>query len=165
MAIRITCPGCKTILTLDDDKRGQKVRCDNTTRRRSIPAAMRSQSGEEEEMAVQNGQSVTLKSKPGRCRRRRSTRRKLRSSSKKEEKQQSGPDLTLWLVAGGAVLFLVAMVGWGGWAIYKAQKDARMPLVPKGPRAARQPPRKRSRSSAAARGSSFQAARKATRLT
>ena len=38
MAIRITCPGCKTTLTLDDEKRGQKVRCDNCDKALNIPA-------------------------------------------------------------------------------------------------------------------------------
>jgi uncharacterized Zn finger protein (UPF0148 family) len=119
MAIRITCPGCKTSLTLDDDKRGQKIRCDNCDKALNIPAA--SGAKREKEMAVQNGQSV--KAKPARMPPPEFDEEEAPKKSKKKKKQQSGPDLILWLVAGGAVLFLVG-VGWGGWAIYKAQKPA-----------------------------------------
>ena len=69
MAIRITCPGCETSLTLSEDKRGKKVRCRACEKVLSIPAingkaSKHAEPEEDEEEAVQD--EPQLKVKPGR---------------------------------------------------------------------------------------------------
>jgi predicted Zn finger-like uncharacterized protein len=113
MAIRITCPGCKTTLTLDDDKRGQKVRCDNCDKALNIPAA--SGAKREKELAVQNGQKVKVKAK--------STADPFGGDEddapkKKKKKKQSGGELLTWLMVGcGALVFLGAVGGGVTWLL------------------------------------------------
>ena len=64
MALRITCPGCKTALKFDDDMRGQKVRCTECDKRLTIPAATANGKAhkEEEEDAVQEGRKLRVAS-------------------------------------------------------------------------------------------------------
>lgn len=121
MAIRITCPGCKTSLTLDDDKRGHKVRCDNCDKALNIPAA--SGAKRESAMAAQNGQSVKVKTKAAPMPPPEFDEEEAPKKSKKKKKQQSGPGLVLGLVIGGVALFLLAL-GWGGWWVLANRKEA-----------------------------------------
>src|SRR5437870_4196763 len=69
MAIRITCPGCETALTLSDDKRGKKVRCRACEKVLSIPgingkASKHAEEEDHDEEAVQD--EPRLKTKPAR---------------------------------------------------------------------------------------------------
>src|ERR1019366_2431293 len=67
MAIRINCPSCKVVNTIDEAKRGKKVRCRKCEKPISVPAADDEDEPEEERPAkkkkpapAKNGSSLML---------------------------------------------------------------------------------------------------------
>ena len=130
MAIRITCPGCKTTLTFDDDKaRPSRPLRPLREGGAKIPAA--SGAKREKEMAVQNGQSVKAKPKSAPVVPPEWDGDDEPKKRKKKKEQQSGPGLMLGLVASGILLFMVALGG-GVWWVVKNRKEG-PPLAPEGP--------------------------------
>lgn len=59
MAIRITCPGCQSALTLSDAMRGKKVRCKACEKVLSIPAA-----GKAKSLAAEESEENALQDRP-----------------------------------------------------------------------------------------------------
>jgi predicted Zn finger-like uncharacterized protein len=61
MAIRINCPSCNTLNTIDDAKRGRKVRCRTCEELISVPTGNCSKDKREAEAAVQETRKVKVK--------------------------------------------------------------------------------------------------------
>jgi ribosomal protein S27E len=112
MAIRITCPGCQTALTLDDKMRGKKVRCKACAKVLSIPAAAKAKvlaEGPEEE-AVQEEPKVKLgkASVPAEY-----DGDSAERSTKKKKKKKGKKGAGVLILAGVAALVVLLIVGGG----------------------------------------------------
>src|SRR5437763_197575 len=117
MAIRITCPGCETSLTLSEDQRGKKVRCRACEKVLSIPAingkaSKHAEPQEDEEEAVQD--EPRLKTKPARADEDDADESDRPAKKKKKKKKQGAP---IVLIAALAVVFLL-LVGGGALLTY-----------------------------------------------
>jgi predicted Zn finger-like uncharacterized protein len=114
MTIRINCPACNTPNTIDDDKRGGKVRCRKCEEPISVPIGIGSKNKRKDDEAVQETRKVTVKTAAARTRANdddggmepddKRPRKKARAA-------KSGLPMVLVLGAGAAVLlFCVAGV-------------------------------------------------------
>ena len=122
MAIRITCPGCKTSLTLDDDKRGRKVRCDNCEKVLNIPAANGSKRKTQEEAAMQTERKLKGNTVPAPDEDE-EQEEEVRPVKKKKKgkKAKKGASPILLIVAAAAAIIL--LLGGGGSAYYFLRTD------------------------------------------
>src|SRR6266436_4051059 len=124
MAIRITCPGCETSLTLSEDKRGKKVRCRACEKVLSIPAingkaSKHAEPEEDEEEAVQDEPRLKVKTKRNDDD---DGDEEDRPAKKKKKKKKQG-GFPVVLVASLAVVFLL-LVGVGGFLTYYFTRPA-----------------------------------------
>ena len=113
MALRITCPGCKTAMKLDDDMRGRKVRCENCDKTLNIPGSNGKKS-DGDERAVQEGRK--LKNAASKAEddepENEEQEEELPAKKKKKKKKKKGSSMGL-LIGGGAAIavLLIAVVG------------------------------------------------------
>ena len=128
MTIRITCPGCKTSLTLEDEMRGRKVRCRKCEKVLNIPEA--SEANREKAAAVQNGQKIKVKAKTAPARAEENEEEETPRRTKKK-KQQSGPGMQTALVIGGAAVFVLLIASVVMWAVFMKRKEPEpaMPIL------------------------------------
>jgi ribosomal protein S27E len=121
MAIRITCPGCQTALTLDDKMRGKKVRCKACAKVLSIPAVAKAKAlahaGELEEETVQDEPRVKLK-KASAPPEDDSASDDDRPAKKKKKKKNGKKGSGALIIGGVAALFLLLLAGGGLWAFF-----------------------------------------------
>ncbi len=105
MAIRITCPGCKTSLTLDDHARGTKIRCAECAKVLSIPAASKD--------AIQEGRKLKARAPAASSQEDEADENERPGKKKKKGKKGKSGSPALLFIAGGAVLVvLLIAVGW-----------------------------------------------------
>jgi hypothetical protein len=102
MAIRITCPGCKTALSLSEEMRGKKVRCKHCEKVIGIPAADAPK--HQAETATQTERKVKLKTAPPSEESHDEDEDRPAKKKKKKKKKQGSSTL---LIAGGAAVFLL----------------------------------------------------------
>src|SRR5438045_4005360 len=107
MAIRITCPACQAANTIDDDKRGRKVRCRKCEKILNVPEGG-AKKKPESDAAFQEGRKVKPSAAGPRNRRDEDSDDRP-TSGKKRQPAQSGFPVMLLVVGGGAafVLFLL----------------------------------------------------------
>jgi predicted Zn finger-like uncharacterized protein len=131
MAIRITCPGCKTAMKLGDDKRGKKVRCSECDKVLNIPG-MNGKKQHDDDEAMQEGQKLKAKAAVATADEEEEEEpeeeRPAKKKKKKKKKQGSGMGLIIGIVAGVVVLLLAAG---GGTAYMLTRNPTRQP--PPGP--------------------------------
>lgn len=104
MSIRITCPGCKKPMSLDEEMRGQKVRCENCDKSLFIPPA--SMAKGVKEAAIKNG-----KPKAGTFTTPSEFDEPEEPRKKKKKKKEAGSDVMTWVLFGSAALFVIGVVG------------------------------------------------------
>ncbi|MSQ95082.1 MAG: hypothetical protein EXR98_11080 [Gemmataceae bacterium] len=110
MAIRITCPACKTSQSVNEDKRGRKVRCSECDKSINVPESKR-----DDDEAVQDRPRIKTKS-TGRKDDDDDDRDSDRPSLKKRAAAKSG--FPILIVAGVAIVLLplcAGVLGLGGW--------------------------------------------------
>jgi predicted Zn finger-like uncharacterized protein len=107
MALRLTCPSCRTSQTIDDSKRGRKVRCEGCDKVLNIPAAPEPKKKRDEE-AIQDKPKLKVKTSP-----RRDDDDDDDQPRKKKAKKSGGSSLGLILVGGGVVVLLLTCVAGG----------------------------------------------------
>ncbi|HZZ79187.1 MAG TPA: hypothetical protein VFE62_11750 [Gemmataceae bacterium] len=114
MPIRITCPGCQTVLTLADTMRGKKVRCKSCDKVIGIPAASKKKvladgADVDEEEAVQEEPKlqVKAKAKPEPEEETEADEDRPKKKKKKKKKDKGSMGLAIGIVAVVAVLLLV----------------------------------------------------------
>ncbi len=128
MAIRITCPDCKTALTLDEDKRGRKVRCRSCQKVLSIPAANASKRETETEEALQQGRKLKVKTAPAPEEEEQLEEEDRPAKKKKKgKKAKKGSSSTLLFVIGAVAILLLLLVGGGGTAYYFLKPEPERP--------------------------------------
>ncbi len=121
MPIRITCPGCKTVNTAEEAKRGKKIRCEECDKILQVPAAKKTTLAES---AVQSSPKIKVKPTPQKKQRaeeeddedRPSTKRK--AASKRNNTTKKGSSSTMLIVGGLAAVALFLMLGVGGVAAF-----------------------------------------------
>ena len=106
MALRITCPACKTSLKLDDDARGTKIQCSECDKTLNIPAA--------------NG--IKAKPAPAPADDEEEEEERPAKKKKKKGKKSKGPSPVL-LIAGVAVVVVLVLGGVGASAVYLLRGD------------------------------------------
>ncbi len=115
MAIRITCPACKTSQTVGDDKRGRKVRCSECDKPISIPGASSA--------AIQDRPRVTAKASGRKSDD--SDDGDARTPAKKKAAAKSG--MGLLIVGGIAAVVLLPLciggIGLLGFGFFRASRD------------------------------------------
>jgi len=117
MAFRLTCPACKKSLTIDDSKRGRKVRCEHCDKVLSIPAAPEPKKNRDDE-GIQA--KPNAKTAPARRRDEDEDDERDERAKPKKAKGGSGLPLVLILVGGGVVmLLLTCVVGVAGMFIMR----------------------------------------------
>jgi predicted Zn finger-like uncharacterized protein len=111
MAFRIICPSCQAPNTIDDDKRGGKVRCRKCDEPISVSAVKEAR---EEEEAVQEDRKVKVKTANARKHTDDEDERDEdeRPSSKKKAAKKGFP--MVLLLGGAAAVFLVVLLGAAG---------------------------------------------------
>lgn len=122
MAIRITCPGCQTPLTLADTMRGKKVRCKSCAKVLGVPAA--------------NGKAKSLArplapSKDDEPEEDRDAKAEVDDTqdeerpAKKKKKKQKGKKGSGLLIIGAVAAVAVLLIGGGTlWAVMRYLPDA-----------------------------------------
>ena len=105
MALRITCPGCKTALTFGDDKRGRKVRCSSCEKVLNIPAANGKKLPEDEEEGFQEGRK--LKATAARADEEDEQEEEEEQPIKKKKKKKKKKSAMSGMLIGGVVGVLV----------------------------------------------------------
>lgn len=111
MAIHITCPSCDAAYSVDDDKRGKKIRCRKCAEPISVPAGKPTRRDEE---AVQSGAKVKIKPTA-----RSKDDDERRPTPRRKEPAKGGFPVMLLALGGAAVLlFLICGVGGIGGFFY-----------------------------------------------
>ncbi len=117
MAIRITCPGCQTSLTLDDKMRGKKVRCKACAKVLSIPAVKAKVLAEgPEEEAVQDEPRLKLKKRSVPSEADSDSESDVRPGKKKKKKK--GKKGSGMLIMGGVAALVVLLLIGGGLSAF-----------------------------------------------
>src|ERR1019366_6249054 len=113
MAIRITCPGCKTSLTLDEKMRGKKVRCRECEKVLNIPAANGKPKKEAaDDEAIQEERKVKAKTAAASHHDEDGDEEEDRPA-KKKKKKKAGPGVMTGVLIGGSALFVLLLAGVG----------------------------------------------------
>ena len=107
MAIRITCPGCETSLTLDDEKGGKKVRCRACQKVLNVPSAgvkagapRRVPVAQDEELVEDDADDEERDEAEDR-------------PAKKKKKKKKQPGFPVLIVSVAAAVVLVLVIGGG----------------------------------------------------
>jgi predicted Zn finger-like uncharacterized protein len=111
MALRITCPGCKTALKLDDEMRGRKVRCTNCDKLLNIPGVNGKKSNDED--AVQEGRKLkaaAAKAREEEDEDENEEEEERPAKKKKKKKKQKGLPMGMLIGVGGGIALLLIVV-------------------------------------------------------
>lgn len=111
MSFRITCPGCKTAMTLDDDARGTKVRCDECDKILNIPGAS---TAVQESRKLKNAPSKADDDEP---RDEEEQEEQKPKKKKKKKKKKAGSSMGL-LIGGGVAIAVLLIAGVGASAYF-----------------------------------------------
>jgi predicted Zn finger-like uncharacterized protein len=122
MAIRITCPGCKTSLTLNEDKRGRKVRCRNCENVLNVPAANGSKRKTEDAEVTQTDRKLKVKAAPA-PEEEEQDEEERRPAKKKKKGKKAKKGLSPILLMTGVAVGVVLLVGVGGSAYYLTRSN------------------------------------------
>ncbi|MBI1830650.1 MAG: trypsin-like peptidase domain-containing protein, partial [Planctomycetes bacterium] len=109
MAIRMVCPSCKTPNTVNDDKRGRKVRCRECEEPISVPAAKN-----REAEAVQEKRSLKIKSSKAARQDDDDDEDDRRPVPKKKNEPDKKNATPMLLIGGIAAVLLLCLLGGGG---------------------------------------------------
>src|ERR1051325_4899225 len=116
MSIRIKCPACKAINTVDDAQRGQKVRCQEC---KKLLAAPKPAAAKTEEDAIQERPKVKISSS---AKRREDESAPSESRSVKKSTTPARSGLAFALIALAALVLvtcLLAGAGGGAWLVWR----------------------------------------------
>jgi S1-C subfamily serine protease len=121
MAIRVTCPACDALHTVDDDKRGKKIRCRKCDEPISVPASSKKKRDDE---AVQTERKIKVSA---------SSRHDDDAAAPTPKKSSGKSALPMIVLLGGivaiALLVIVPMASIGGYFLLRRNADEPPPLV------------------------------------
>jgi len=126
MAFRITCPGCKTAMKLDDDMRGRKVRCENCDKTLNIPGSNGKKPKDDD--AVQEGRKLkNTAAKADEDEPQDEEQDEERPAKKKKKKKKKKSSSMGLLIGGGAaiVVLLIAVVGASAYILTRSPNPVR----------------------------------------
>jgi hypothetical protein len=121
MAIRITCSGCQTALTLSDAMRGKKVRCKACAKVLSIPAKSLAKADEHDEEAIQDQPRLKASKASAPVEDEADGDQDRPAKKKKKKKSKQGPNV---LLIGGAAAIFVVLIAVGGLSAFIFLKPA-----------------------------------------
>ena len=121
MSLRIRCPSCKAFNTVNDDKRGRKVRCQECDERISVPE------DDDAEEAMQAGR--TMRAGAARPSDRDDDEGDERPRIKKREKSTGNATSIVLFLVGGGVLSLCLCCGGGSVAVMLIRNARPLPLA------------------------------------
>ena len=114
MPLRIRCPACETINTVDEEKRGKRVRCRECDEPIRVPPA-------KEDEGIQDGRKVKTRPAPeadgGDDE---DLSQEEERPRKKKKKKAGGNKTTLWILLGGGAALVFLLLCGGGTLIFLA---------------------------------------------
>jgi predicted Zn finger-like uncharacterized protein len=123
MSFRITCPGCKTAMKLDDDARGTKVRCENCDKTLNIPDASGKKPKDDD--ALQEGRKLkNAASKADEEEPTSDEQEEQKPKKKKKKKKKKGGSSMGLLIGGGAAIAVLLIVVVGASAYFMTRPAA-----------------------------------------
>jgi predicted Zn finger-like uncharacterized protein len=128
MALRITCPGCKTAMKLDDDMRGRKVRCEKCDKTLNVPGANGKKHKDDE--AVQEGRKLkNAAAKAEEEELQDEEQEEERPAKKKKKKKKKNSSSMGLLIGGGAAIavLLIVVVGASAYFLTRSPNVAKAP--------------------------------------